>query len=235
MKAFLLAAGLGTRLRPLTNTVPKCMLPIDGQPMLYHWFQLLRKYNIHHVMINLHHLPDAVREYAQDFSSSHPDLQTMLVYEETLLGSAGTIRTNADWIEGEEQFLIAYADNLTNVNLTNLIQFHQERNAAFTMGLFHTDYPQGCGIATLDDDGLVVEFVEKPQNPKSNLANAGVYVASPTLLDYIPEGVADLGYHVLPRLVGKMYGYQLQGYLRDIGTIESYRKVQEEWKRIEAF
>ena len=231
MKAFLLAAGLGTRLQPLTNTIPKCMLPIDGKPMLYHWFQLLRDHNVDDVMINLHYLPDIVRQYVEDFSSSHPDLRIASFYEETLLGSAGTVKANAAWIEDEEQFLIAYADNLTDANLTKLIQFHQERDTAFTMGLFHSDYPRGCGIVTLGENGLIVEFVEKPKNPRSNMANAGIYVASPSLLDYIPDGHADLGNDVLPGLVGKMYGCQLDGYLRDIGTVENYRKAQEEWER----
>ena len=231
MKAFLLAAGLGTRLRPLTNTIPKCMLPIEGKPMLYHWFQLLKKHNVVDVMINLHYLPDIVWKYVENFSSSDSDLRITLFYEETLLGSAGTIKANAKWIEDKEQFLIVYADNLTDANLTKIIQFHQERDTIFTMGLFHSDYPQGCGIVTLGDNGLIVEFVEKPKNPKSNMANAGIYVASPTLLDYIPDRYSDLGNDVLPRLVGKMYGCQLEGYLRDIGTMENYRKAQEEWKR----
>lgn len=234
MKAFLLAAGLGTRLRPLTNTTPKCMLPIADRPMLYHWFQLLRKHGVSDVLINLHHLPDIVRDYAKGFSLSYPDLSIALFYEKNLLGSAGTVKANADWIKDEEQFLIAYADNLTNANLTKLTKFHQKRNAIFTMGLFCSDYPQGCGIAALDDNGLIVDFIEKPKNPGSNMANAGIYVATPALLDHIPEEVADLGYDVLPGLVGRMYGCQIEGYLRDIGTPEAYAKAQAEWKMIGA-
>lgn len=233
MKAFLLAAGLGTRLRPLTDTVPKCMLPIDGKPMLYHWFRLLERHGVSDVLINLHHLPDIVREYVGDFSSSHPGLRTALFYEEDLLGSAGTIKANVRWVEGEREFLIAYADNLTNADLTSLAQFHRNRNAVLTMGLFHADCPEKCGIATLGDDGLIVDFTEKPENPKSDMANAGLYVASPGLMDYIPDGLADLGYDVLPHLVGKMHGCEIRGYLRDIGTIENYRKAQEEWKMIQ--
>ena len=208
MKAFLLAAGLGTRLRPLTNTIPKCMIPIDGKPMLYYWFQLLKKHNINNVLINLHHLPDIVRKYVADFSSLNPDFRITLFYEEELAGSAGTIRANFQWIKNEREFLIAYADNLTNVNLTKLIKFHRGKDAILTMGLFRSDYPKGCGIAVLDYSGLIIEFVEKPENPVSDLANAGIYVASPALLDYIPEGVADLGHDVLPELVGEMYGYE---------------------------
>lgn len=190
------------------------------------------KHNISDVLINLHHLPDVVREYVEHFHSSHPDLRIVLFYEEELAGSAGTIKANARWIEDEQEFLIAYADNLTNANLTKLIQFHQSKDTVLTMGLFRTDYPRECGIASLDDSGLIVEFVEKPKNPRSHLANAGIYVATPRLLDHIPEGFADLGHDVLPKLAGKMYGCEIEGYVRDIGTMENYRKAQAEWRRI---
>ena len=85
MKAFLLAAGLGTRLQPLTNTVPKCVLPIDGKPMLYHWFELLKKHDVTDVLVNLHHLPEVVRNYVEDFKPSHLDLRIVLFHEKTLL------------------------------------------------------------------------------------------------------------------------------------------------------
>jgi mannose-1-phosphate guanylyltransferase len=256
MKAFLLAAGLGVRLRPITNAIPKCLIPIDGKPILHHWLSLLKKHGITDVLINIHHLPEKIIDYVksmaclpsgmevnvwglnfdltasiQSHRTSH--LNIALFYEGELLGSAGTIRENADWVCSEEEFLIAYADNLTNANLTKLFQFHRYRKPIFTMGLFHSDYPRACGIASLDEKGVVVSFVEKPQKPESNLANAGIYVASPEFLSYIPEGkVVDIGHDVLPKLVGKMYGCEIDGYLRDIGTPENYKKAQEEWKLI---
>jgi len=230
VKAFLLAAGLGTRLRPLTNSVPKCMVPIDGKPMLYHWFQLLKSHDICEILINLHHLPHIVREYVQDYNSSHPEVRIKLYYEPELAGSAGTIKANAQWIENEDEFLIAYADNLTNVDLTMLTQFHRSRRPILTMGLFHSDYPEGCGIAELDTDGLIVNFVEKPRNPVSDMANAGIYVADPALVDYVPHGFADLGHDVLPKLTGKMYGCEVEGYLRDIGTMDNYKKAELGWR-----
>jgi len=249
MKVFLLAAGLGTRLKPLTNTIPKCMVPISGKPLLHWWFSLFSKHGITDVLINLHYLKEKVIDYVGNlgakveglnFELKTPPLRRgtrefsiTLFYEQELLGSAGTIRENADWVRAEDEFLIAYADNLSNANLTKLLQFHRERNPILTMGLFHSDYPQACGIASLNENGLVVDFVEKPQQPKSDLANAGIYVASPSLIDYIPEGkVVDLGHDVLPSLVGKMYGCVIDGYLRDIGTPENYRKAQEEWNEL---
>jgi mannose-1-phosphate guanylyltransferase len=259
MKAFLLAAGLGVRLRPITNTIPKCMVPIDGKPMLHYWFSLLKKHGVTDVLINLHHLPQKVIEYVKSLEVRTQGLNFTLFYEEKLMGSAGTIRENADWVRNDSDFIIAYADNLTNANLTKLIQFHRLKSSLplpfrkegqggkggiLTMGLFHSDYPQACGIALLDENGVVVSFVEKPQKPESDLANAGIYVASPEIFSYIPpacaadvaagrEGnVVDLGHDVLPKLVGKMYGCEIDGYLRDIGTPENYKKAQEEWKLI---
>jgi len=278
MKAFLLAAGLGARLRPLTNSVPKCMVPIDGKPMLHYWFSLLQKHHITDVLINLHHLPEKVIEYVKslgvevrgvnfELCYSNPKVKNgdkfcncrfsefrdakllspsaparclrygaisiALSYEEELLGSAGTVRENADWVKSEREFFIAYADNLTNANLTKLLQFHQEKKPILTMGLFRADYPEGCGIASLDENGLIVDFVEKPKKPKSNLANAGIYIATPELIHYIFESkVSDLGHDVLPKLIGKMYGCEIDGYLRDVGTHENYRKAQEEWREV---
>jgi len=249
------------------------MVPIDGEPMLHYWFSLLQKHHVTDVLINLHHLPEKVIEYVEslgvearginfELCCSDQKVKTEnksgdkspplhyetgfnieLFYEEELLGSAGTIRENADWVKSEEEFFIVYADNLTNANLTKLLQFHRERKPILTMGLFHADYPEGCGIASLDKDdfdtlrtqskGLIVDFVEKPKNPKSDLANAGIYIAAPELIDYIPEGkVVDLGHDVLPSLVGRMYGCVIDGYLRDIGTPANYRKAQEEWNEL---
>ena len=101
------------------------------------------------------------------------------------------------------------------------------------MGLFQTNVPHQCGIVELNEDGLVVDFVEKPQHPKSNLGNAGVYVAGSELLRYIPDKpVVDLGYDVLPRLVNLMYGYRISEYLLDIGNIANYRRAEKEWPEV---
>ena len=104
------------------------------------------------------------------------------------------------------------------------------------MGLIRASNPSACGIAEMDAQGKITAFIEKPENPKSNLANAGIYVASHEIFDYFPEpnehlkeGVLDFGYHILPCLTGYMYGYEIREYLRDIGTIESYDQAIKEW------
>jgi len=226
MKAFLLAAGKGTRLRPMTDRLPKCLIPINGKPLLYYWFILCRRYGISDVLINLHHFGDMINEYV---GKNEFNLNITLAYEETLLGSAGTVKANSDFIRDEKDFLILYADNFTNVNLKTLLDFHRSRNAILTMGLFKTDTPRAGGIAEVDETGLITSFVEKPEFPRSDLANAGIFVATPHILQHFPsKDFIDLGYDVLPQLVGKMYGYRINEYLLDIGTLKNYERAQSD-------
>ncbi len=126
MKAFLLAAGKGVRLRPLTNTLPKCLIPILDKPLIEYWFDLFRKYNITDVLINLNYLPEQVKDYVD---KNVFDLNIIWIYESELLGSAGTLRENEDFVKGEESFWVFYADNLTNINLANMQSFHIEKIA----------------------------------------------------------------------------------------------------------
>lgn len=233
MKAFLLAAGLGTRLRPLTNTVPKCLVPVQGKPLLDWWLELLKKNGITEVVINTHYLYEQVRMYIQEYNKRDTGLQVIESYESELLGSGGTVRDNYDFIKDEEAFLICYADNLTNINLESLMNYHKEKNGLLTMALFRAAHPEQCGIAQLDEESRIVSFIEKPEKPKSNLANAGIYVARPEIVEYFPdEKLIDFGKDVLPRLVGKMYGWETKDYLIDIGTPENYKKAQLEWRNV---
>lgn len=227
MKAFLLAAGLGTRLRPITDTMPKCLVPVGGRPLLGWWLDLLERHGVTDVLINLHHLPDAVRAFAADYRGP---VRLSLVMEETLLGSAGTLDANRDFVRNEEQFFILYADNLTNVDLGALRRFNAAHPAPLTVGLFRAENPSACGIAELDAGGRIVDFVEKPSHPRSDLASAGMFVARPALFEYLrPASYPyDFGGQVMPELAGTMNGLLLEGYIRDIGTLESLKRAEEE-------
>lgn len=232
MKAFLLAAGYGTRLRPLTDTIPKCLVPIQGRPMLGWWFELLRGHGISEVLVNTHYLPEPVREFIAQQNRAHDGLTAYEYYEPELLGSGGTIRANRDFVAGEESFLICYADNLTNADLSAFERFHCTHDGVLSMALFHTNLPHQCGIAALDQTARITEFEEKPTHPKSDLANAGMYLARQAVFDLLPEKpVLDFGKDVLPRLIGHMFGWQTEGYLIDIGTMENYERANKEWKR----
>ncbi|GBE26759.1 D-glycero-alpha-D-manno-heptose 1-phosphate guanylyltransferase [bacterium BMS3Bbin03] len=230
MKAFLLSAGLGTRLRPLTNTVPKCLVPINRKPLLEYWFILFQKYGIDEVLINLHYLPEKIMEFVN--SHSYP-IKIETVYEEELFGSAGTVAKNWSWVKNDENFLIIYADNLSTVNLHKILSSHRISNPVLTMGLFRTNRPEQCGIATLNEECTIIEFQEKSKNPKTNLANAGIYVAGRKLYEYLPQKTpADFGYDVFPKLVGKMKGFIIEDYILDIGDMENYRKAQSDAKNL---
>lgn len=229
MKAFLLAAGLGTRLRPITDTLPKCLVPVCGRPMLAWWMDHLERHGIDEVLINLHHLPAPVRAFAEDYRGA---VTIRLVMEESLLGSAGTLDANRGFVEGEEQFFILYADNLTDVDLTALLRFNTEHPAPLTVGLFHAENPRACGIASLDESGRIVEFEEKPLEPKGDLASAGMFIARPGLFEYVcPLSFPyDLGNHVMPGMIGQMNGVLVEGYLRDVGTQEGLHRAELEWR-----
>ncbi len=240
MKAFLLAAGKGTRLRPYTDTLPKCLMPIQGNPLLEIWIDLFKAHGVDRVLINTHHFAEQVQQVAERLTEKKA-IEITAVYEPELLGSGGTILENRGFIDAGEDFLIAYADNLTDIDLSAMVAFHRNQKTAgklLTMGLFRTLQPKACGIATLDASRTVIGFEEKPENPESNLANAGIYVATYNILEAcqkirqrVSEKIFDFGFHVLPRLVGKMGGYEINAYLTDIGTVEAYERALEEWPR----
>lgn len=233
MKAFLLAAGLGTRLRPLTDNVPKCLIPIVGRPLLDYWIDLFARYNVSEVLINTHYLREQVRQYIYDHNLSGRSPQITEYYEPELLGSAGTVAANRSFVANDKVFYICYADNLTNIDLMRMLEFHHCHSASFTMALFHSKRPSQCGIAVLDADDRIIQFEEKPLEPESDLANAGIYIADQRLFDLLPAGrFLDFGKDIIPALVGKMYGWKMQDYLLDIGSPENYRKAQEDAKWI---
>ena len=230
MKAFLLAAGLGTRLKPITNEMPKCLVHINGRPLLEWWIDLLRKHNVSEVLINLHHLPEKVVEFLSR-NSNH--IKFNYYYEEKLLGSAGTLRMNKDFVKGEKEFFILYADNLTNIDLTEFKNFHNSHSFPFSMALFHSQNPKACGIAELDAESLIIDFEEKPKEPKSDLASAGIFISSPDILELIPNNnLTDIGYDLIPKLVGKMKGWITGDYLLDIGTHQNLKKAEMEWPNV---
>ncbi len=238
MKAFLLAAGLGKRLRPLTRLRPKCLVPVAGRPLLYYWLSLCQRYGVDEVLINLHHHADLVTQYIHD-ECAHTveigDLRIRLFPEEQLMGSGGTLAANIDFVRREKEFLVLYADNLTNVDLGALIRFHRTHDGLVTMGLFHTTVPRQCGIVELDETGRVRAFEEKPDQPRSDLANAGVLVMDPGIFSLFPRKKRfDLGGDVMPRVVDRMYGKVIKEYLQDIGTLEKYLDALRNWRGFQA-
>ncbi len=227
MKAFLLAAGVGSRLRPITDAIPKCMVTIDDRPLLDVWLDAFDRAGIDEVLVNLHHLPDVVRDHIAA-RPGPPVVRTS--FEPVLLGSAGTLAANRDWVDGDEMFLACNADNLTDFDVRSLVDEHREHDAIATLTVFHSEKPSAGGVVEVDGDGTVTGFVEKPAEPVSDLTNAGIYAFHPSVLDeIIGPTPSDIGHHLLPRLVGRARAMLVEGYFRDVGTVETYRRAREEW------
>ena len=235
MKAMILAAGEGSRLRPLTLTCPKPMLPVAGRPGL-EWIVLwLRQYGIRDLVINLHHRPEAVQNHFGDGSAY--GIHITYSVEQAILGTAGGVKRVEPLLT--ESFIVVYGDVLTDLDLDALIGFHQRQSAEphITLSLYHAPNPTECGIVGLDATGRVTRFVEKPAADEifSDLANAGVLIMDPQLMRYVPaDTFYDFSNDLLPDLLAKglpIYGQALpeETYLIDIGTPEKYERVQEEW------
>lgn len=232
MKAFLLAAGQGTRLRPITDTIPKCLVPVGGTPMLRIWMDICRAAGIDEVMVNLHTHADIVRRWLR---TNENGVCVRLAEEPTLLGSAGTLLANRDWVQSESAFWILYADVLTNTRLSQIYEFHVMHRPAATLGLYEVSDPSRCGIVSFDERMVVREFEEKPTHPKSRWAFSGIMLGTPELLDHIPSRCpVDLGFDVLPLLVGQMLAYPISDFLLDIGTHENYQTAQKTWPGLAA-
>lgn len=228
MKALLLAAGLGTRLRPLTQTIPKCLVPINGKPLLAYWLEILSGSDISGILINLHYLPDQVAQFLR--TSPYGDKVTP-VYEDELLGTAGTLLENRRFFQ-RDRILLIHADNFSVFDLDLFIDAHHNRpgNCGMTMMTFETDAPETCGIVELDDQNVVIGFHEKTENPPGNLANGAVYILEPSILNFLEntgKRILDFSTDVLPHFVGNIYTFHNAVYHRDIGNMESYLKAQE--------
>jgi mannose-1-phosphate guanylyltransferase len=228
VRVLLLAGGLGTRLKPLTDAVPKCLIPIAGRPLLDYWLDLFGEAGLRHIRINTHHLPEAVRDYIVRINATGQFHMTE-AHEPQLLGSAGTVAANRDLAEGAKEVLIVYADNLSDVNLDEMITFHESHGDPMTMMLFRAPRPEACGIVELDSAKRVLSFVEKPEQPKSDLANAGLYILNADAYREVADMKGfDFGFDVLPRFVGRMRGWLWPAYHLDIGTHEALARAERD-------
>lgn len=222
----MLAGGLGTRLRPITDSTPKCLVPIVGRPLIDYWFDALAAAGVRDVLVNTHHLPDPVRQYIA-WRNAGGLFHVAETFEPELLGSAGTIAANRAFADGADDIVVIYADNLSTINLADGLAFHRAHDDPFTMMLFRADNPKACGIAELDSTGRVVDFVEKPDDPKSDLANAGVYILSADAYREIADmGAFDFGFDVLPKFVGRMRGMPIEGFHLDVGTHDALVRAE---------
>ena len=226
-RALLLAAGLGTRLKPLTDIWPKCLMPIHGRPLLEYWLGILKTAEIDNVLVNTHYFSEHVDEFL-----SQPQFVGWVdsVYEENLLGTAGTIKNNTNFCK-DNTILLAHADNWTCCDFSDFLDYHHSqrpKGTVMTMMTFTCPNPSECGIVELDHDGIVVGFHEKVKNPPGYLANAAVYLIEPEVVEWIVRHskVTDFSTEVLPHFLGKIATWENEEIHRDIGTIEILREAQ---------
>jgi mannose-1-phosphate guanylyltransferase len=232
MRALLLAAGIGSRLRPLTDTTPKCLVRVHDRPLLDYWLELVFEGGIERALLNTHWLAEQVREHV---AASPWRSRIDLVHEDELLGTGGTVLANRNSFQNAA-FLVAHADNLTDFDVPGLIAAHRNRPAGHVMTMlgFRTDDPSSCGILQLDQQNTVVAFHEKVKNPPGNLANGAVYIFEPEVISDIAKlgkGVVDLSTEIIPNYLGRILCVETTGYHRDIGNPESLRRAHSEFKQ----
>jgi mannose-1-phosphate guanylyltransferase len=227
--AMLLCAGKGTRLMPLTEVFPKCLMPINGRPLLGYWLEVLAGAGVERILVNLHHHADLVRDYI-DGSPFAGRVST--VHEPALLGTGGTLLANRHFFEGGT-VLLAHGDNLTTFDPARMLRAHESRPAGceLTMMTFVTPDPRSCGIIEADPRGVVLAFHEKVAEPPGNLANGAVYLVAPSMFDFLQatgKRVIDFSNEVLPHFMGRVFTYHNADYHRDIGTPQSLVVAQFE-------
>lgn len=238
MKAMILAAGLGTRLRPLTKNLPKQMLPLAGKPLLEYTIEWLGRHGIKDIVINLYHCPEAIVNYFGP--GTRWEVNITYAPEKQLWGTAGAVKRMA-WYLKDGPFLVIYGDNLSTCDLSCLCQFHQShrrsrraRQGLGTIALHYRENPTSSGIVQLDENQRIIRFLEKPEGARvfSHLVNAGIYILEPEVLDYIPPGqFYDFGHDLFPRLLAEgqtLYGYMMAEYILGVDTIESYLQAQSD-------
>ncbi len=230
MKAMILAAGEGTRLRPLTYKVPKPMLELAGRPLIAYLIDLLRSHGVRDIAVNLHHRADVIQDYLRD--GSRFGVRITYSQEDVLLGSAGAAKK----LEGffGESFFLLYGDVLTDIDLSALLAFHRGQGACLTMALHQPEDLARCGVVEIDGDCRVRRFCEKPRPHEvfSPWANAGVYVVEPEVLRLVPAGFPfDFGADLIPILLREgmpVRGCVSLGYFLDIGSWERYRQAERD-------
>lgn len=230
MKGMILAAGEGRRLRPLTERLPKPMLPVDGRPLLAHLIELLRRHGVCDIAVNLHHRGEAIESYAGD--GARFGVRLTYSHEERLLGSVGALK-RLDWFLRDGPFFVLCGDVLTDIDLTALRSFHKARRAAVTIALYQPEALGSCGVVRLAEDDRILDFVEKPApgTEPSRWANAGIYVVEPFVLDDIPrDRPYDFAADLVPALLARglrIVGYGSDALVVDIGSHDGYRRAQQ--------
>ena len=229
MKAVLLSAGYGTRLMPLTSKLPKCLVPIHKIPLLHIWITRLLQHGVTEIIINSHYKSEMVREFIKNQSYVK---KIHIVYEDLLLGTAGTILSLSSELN-KENFFVFHSDNISFIDFDNFLKSHLDRDIGCiaSMAAFETDSPSTCGIIEMNEKNVLTSFVEKPEKSTLKRANSASFIFQPDIfieLQAIAEmknSALDISLDLIPRLIGKMNVYEFSEYHRDIGNLASLEKA----------
>ncbi|MHB8142945.1 MAG: sugar phosphate nucleotidyltransferase [Thermoleophilia bacterium] len=223
---MVLAAGLGTRLRPLTGSISKPMAPIVNRPVMYHILRLIKKHGFIEAVANLHYHPHAITNYFGRGQQVGVELRYSL--ENELMGTAGGVKNVQKYLE-DDTFLVISGDALTDIDLTRLLEQHRESGCIATLALKKVSDPSRFGVVIREEGGRILGFQEKPARGEelSNLCNCGIYVFEPAIFDYIPRDTFfDFGTQLFPEFVTRdiaFSGFEIDGYWNDVGSLTQYR------------
>jgi len=227
LKAMVLAAGVGTRLDPLTTQIPKPLVPVANRPVMEYIVNLLVQHGFTQISVNLHHLPDSIENYFGD--GSRLGVKINYLFEKNLSGDAGGVRGCMEHLS-DSTFVVIMGDLLTDANISYLVEQHRKMKALATIALKPVKDVSQFGVAVLDDQGWIKEFQEKPHpnEARSNLASTGIYIFEPAIFDFIPRtGVYGFGKQLFPQLIKEkqpVLGLSIESYWSDVGTFTQYRQ-----------
>ena len=242
MKAIILSAGRGERLRPLTDFLPKPMIPVGGKPLLWYNLKLLRKYGVRDVAINTSYLPEKIRSYFGD--GSDLEMRIRYSYEDSLLGTSGALNNFRQFF-GDEPFFVIYGDNLTDLNLGEMQRYHADKSALVTIFLQKEEMPDAKttpGAVIIAPSGKIEKIIERPDerekkelqgvSPDLKFNNSGIYLAEPKLLDYVPRNEkSDFAMEIFPKMLARgesLYGYTEECFFRELGSMKRYLHTVDE-------
>ena len=231
MKAIIMAGGRGERLRPITDTIPKPMIDINGKPVLEHIIDLFKKFGIKEFIFTLCHLPHVVTSYFGDGSKFGIQIDYLIENLKKPMGTAGGIVMAKKYID--DTFIVTSGDILRNININDIIKFHKQKNSFVTLNTYKRFGPNPKSIIRFNKENIVTDFIERPklsitqhQQPGTNYdwVNGSFYVMEPEIFNFIlKDQESDFGKDIFPKLLGenkKIYAFPTEDYFVDIGNLE---------------
>ncbi len=227
MQAIILAGGEGKRLKPLTKTLPKALIPINNKPLIDHILEHVKRYGINNIIVCTGYLAEKIMSHLNSKDDMISESR-----ESNPLGTAGALHLIKNRLD--EEFFVLYGDVYTTVNLKKMLDFHHQKNADVTLVLHTSDHPQDSTVVTIDSKGLITSFVEKPGEQwkkYGNLTSAAIYIVKKDIIRFIGGGVVDFARDVFPQMLNdgkKLYGHVTDEYTKDIGTPKRYEEVRRD-------